>query len=57
MPERIDYIAKTLAELVKMLDKDQGRTAMLVYLLNMALAEADDLSRRTRGEAGGSKPH
>lgn len=53
--ERVDYIAKTLAELIKLLDWDQGHTAMLVYLLNMAVAEADDLLRNAPRPADGGK--
>ncbi|MCV3734974.1 hypothetical protein OCK02_02065 [Rhizobium sp. TRM96647] len=45
MLERIDYISKTLAELIKMIEKEEGRPAMLVYLLSMAMAEADYISR------------
>ena len=45
MDQRVDYIAKVLADLIKLAQQDRDRTAMLVYLLTMALAEVDDLKR------------
>lgn len=43
---RVAYIAKVLAELVKIAEEEQSessRLSMLIYLLSLALAETDDL--------------
>lgn len=48
MQENIDRIAETLAELIKLAEeeaKESSRSAMLVYLLSLAMAEVDDLKR------------
>lgn len=47
-PKNIDYIARALAELIKLAEEEtaeSSRSAMLIYLLSMAMAEADDLKR------------
>ncbi|MDR6759233.1 hypothetical protein J2Y48_004549 [Mycoplana sp. BE70] len=51
-PKNIDHIARTLAELIKLAEeetKESSRSAMLVYLLSLAMAEADDLKRASPG--------